>query len=107
MIELHDENPEEFKVAPMYIYSLEENTTILDVLATTDDAERSKLIIGAAIIGDKYGVSGLVKSAAVAITSTLSRWEFKVLFPCIDKFYNMCIQSDSAIGKALVTLLLK
>lgn len=119
MIELHDDDPEDFEIALRYMYSHSNINSTESVLRTIlekvneDSDKRLFLTIGAYIIADKYDIVGLEDAANVEFAECFSgilaedeQNDYAILNAILTKYYGSVPQADTVLGQTLARVLL-
>lgn len=101
-MELHDDNPDDFKALLTSMYANESGIT--DVFFTidgTDQVEKFARLMGIYVVADKYAVARVSTAAVEYILGSIEQLDPEDLIPTIKAYYNDNVEVDSKIGRAI------
>lgn len=102
VMELHDDNPDDFKALPTSMYANESgiNDGLLD-LDATDQVETFARLMGIYVVADKYAVARVSTAAVKYALGLIEQLSTRDLIPVIKAYYNDNVEVDSMIGRAI------
>lgn len=114
VIELHDDDPDHFKLALQFMYSVTyDHSAIQQLITEKDPSARVMDAVGVAIVGDKYQIEGLLESAETELRDTMVKMSSddvvgfeKAMLQVVELYYGGCARASTPVGKALVDMIM-
>ncbi|KAL1592744.1 hypothetical protein SLS60_011160 [Paraconiothyrium brasiliense] len=110
VMEVHDDVPEHFEIALMYLYTDVYDEAAVTRLAAQDDEKRVRIPIELFVVADKYGIDRLAKLAANDVGVTLTpilapsghrKLREDMVEAAIQECYQTLLTADTILGRCL------